>query len=366
VNSPPRKPLTTRREFLSGRSATRAAEDAWDRWQTAAPATESGAVPSTYLLQVARTAMACEFEVLLNAGESDQATETAIETLDLVELLEAQLTVYRPTSEVSRLNRRAASEPVAVEPGLYELLVQARDFWEWTGGAFDITSGPLSQVWGFARRQGQVPAAEALEAARSRVGMQWLQLDAAQRTVHFLREGMELNLGGIGKGYALDRCAARLESAEIANFLVHGGKSSILARGSRQGLDGWTIGLRHPLRPEWRLGEIRLRDRALGTSGAANLYLHFQGRRLGHVLDPRTGWPAEGLLSATVLAPTATEADALATACYVMSPEEVETFCRQHPDVSVILVAPGQRVGGLELILINLHDESEWQPAAPA
>jgi FAD:protein FMN transferase len=307
--------------------------------------------------------MACEFEVLLNAGQRDEATEAALAALDIVEHLEAQLTVYRETSEVSRLNRRAASEPVTVELSLYELLWQARQFWELTRGAFDITSGPLSRVWGFARRQGAVPEPSAIDAARARVGMQLIEFNEAARSIRFGMEGVELNLGGIGKGYALDRCAARLEEAGVGDFLVHGGKSSILARGVRQGLEGWTISLRHPLRPEWRLGDILLRDRALGTSGAANLYLHFQGRRLGHVLDPRTGWPAEGLLSATVLAPTATEADALATACYVMGREEVEELCERKPDISAILVAPGPRVGGIELWLVNLKDDFEWQPA---
>lgn len=306
--------------------------------------------------------MACDFEVLLNAGEQDEATETALGALDLVEHLEAQLTVYRDTSEVSRLNQRAARQPIKVELQLYELLREAARLFELTQGAFDITSGPLSQVWGFARRQGMVPEPAMIESARTKVGMDLIEFDDEAQSIHFLRDGMALNLGGIGKGFALDRCARRLSDGGVKNFLVHGGKSSILARGSRHGLTGWSIGLRHPLRPEWRLGDIVLQDRALGTSGAANQYIHHEGRRLGHVLDPRTGWPAEGLLSATVLAPTATEADALATACYVLGQEGVQQLCEQLPDISAILVAPGDRVGSTELILINLRDDSEWRP----
>jgi FAD:protein FMN transferase len=362
VNQPPPPGRSTRREFLSGRAASRAAESAWDRWQGAAPPGPSGTLPASYLIEVGRRAMACEFEVLLNAGEHEEATETALAALDLVEHLEAQLTVYRNTSEVSQLNRRAAQGPVPVQRELFELLRQARDLFDLTEGAFDITTGPLSQVWGFARRQGTVPDSDAIESARAKVGMDLLEFDEVATSVRFLCEGVELNLGGIGKGFALDRCAQRLSHAEVSDFLVHGGKSSILARGNRQGLTGWKIGLRHPLRPDWQLGEIHLRDRALGTSGAANQYLHFQGRRLGHVIDPRTGWPAEGLLSATVLAPTATEADALATACYVMRREQVELLCEKHPEYSAILVAPTERVGHIELLLINLHDDAEWTP----
>jgi FAD:protein FMN transferase len=363
VNQPPRKTRTTRREFLYGRSAAKAAEQAWDGWQGAPSLSSSVGGPSTYLLEVGRRAMACDFEVLLNAGEQDEATESALAALDLVEFLEAQLTVYRDTSEVSRLNQRAAIEPVKVERQLFKLLQEAARLHQLTRGAFDITSGPLSQIWGFARRQGHVPDSESIESARAKVGMHLVQFDEPAATVFFLREGMEFNLGGIGKGFALDRCARRLGDDGITNFLVHGGKSSILARGNRQGLKGWSIGLRHPLRPEWRIGDIVLQDRALGTSGAANQYIHHEGRRLGHVLDPRTGWPAEGLLSATVLAPTATEADALATACYVLGRDEVEQLCQERPDISAILVAPGDRIGSIELILINLHDDSEWRPA---
>jgi FAD:protein FMN transferase len=366
VNKPSPQSRSTRREFLAGRAAARAAESAWDRWQGAAPGSSPGPRPATYLLEVGRRAMACDFAVLLNAGERDEATEVALAALDLVELLEAQLTVYRETSEVSQLNRRASQGPVIVEQRLFQLLRQAHDLFELTEGAFDITTGPLTQVWGFARRQAAVPEPEAIEAAREKVGMRLLEFDESDRSVRFLRDGVELNLGGIGKGYALDRSAHRLARDGIEHFLMHGGRSSMLARGERRGLTGWKIGLRHPLRPDWHLGDILLCDRALGTSGAANQYFHFQGRRLGHVIDPRSGWPAEGLLSATVLAPTAAEADALATACYVMQPEEVERLCQRHPEYSAILVAPADRVGGIEILLVNLHDDQEWSPATPS
>lgn len=356
---------STRREFLSGRSAARAVESALDRWQEAPPGSSADPRPSAYLLEVGRRAMACDFAILLNAGEQDEATEVALAALDLVELLEAQLTVYRETSEVSQLNRRASQGPVVVEHQLFQLLLQARDLFEWTEGAFDITTGPLTQVWGFARKHAMVPDPDAIEAAREKVGMHLLDFDNSAQTVRFLRDGVALNLGGIGKGYALDRSARRLARDGIEHFLMHGGRSSMLARGERRGLTGWKIGLRHPLRPDWHLGDILLRDRALGTSGAANQYFHFQGRRLGHVIDPRSGWPAEGLLSATVLAPTAAEADALATACYVMQPEEVERLCQRHPEYSAILAAPADRVGGIEILLVNLHDDQEWSPATP-
>ena len=151
--------------------------------------------------------MACQFDVFLNAGQNPAGTESALAALDLVEALEDQMTVYREHSEISRLNRTAADRPVIVERRLLSLLQQALELHRATEGAFDITAGPLSKIWGFYRRAGRVPSPAELEEARQRVGSHWVKLDSDAGTVQFLRPGLEINLGAIGKGYALDRCA---------------------------------------------------------------------------------------------------------------------------------------------------------------
>jgi thiamine biosynthesis lipoprotein len=170
-----------------------------------------------------------------------------------------------------------------------------------------------------------------------------------------------LNLGAIGKGHALDRCGELLAEAGVENYVCHGGQSSILARGShastREAGGGWTVGVGHPLRPGKRLAEIRLRDRAIGTSGSATQFFRHQGKRYGHILDPRTGWPAEGVLSATVLAPTAALADALATAFYILGVERSFDFCRAHPEISALLVTPGRGSGAIEVQAHGLSDD---------
>jgi thiamine biosynthesis lipoprotein len=320
---------------------------------------------STYLLQVARTAMACEFQLFLNAGQHPGATETALEALDLVDALEDQLTVYRDHSEVSQLNRAAAIEAVTVERGLFELLEQSVQLYKTTGGAFDITAGPLTKVWGFHRRDGRFPTSDTLRVARQSVGSNRLQLDSASSTVRFQHDGLEINLGAIGKGYALDRCAELLRNRGIDDYLIHGGRSSVLAAGSR--LDdehtdrGWSIELRHPLRRELCLGELWLRDRACGTSGSGNQFFHFEGKRYGHIIDPRSGYPADDLVSTTVLAPTAAEADALATAFFVMGADATLAHCQKRPDLAVVLIRAGSRIGSIE---IQTHGVSadDWQP----
>ena len=349
---------SSRRDFLTGRAAVRALGDVRDRLAPPLPPPESEQASRSYLVSVSRDAMACTFEIALNAGQYPGGTDAAVAALDLVDRLEQQLTIYRDDSEVSRLNQRAAAEPVVVERGLFDLLLQAKQLHDETGGAIDITSGPLTKVWGFFRRQGQLPTQREIDEALSQIGSQWLELDAAARTVRFARPGMELNLGAIGKGYALDRAADYLDSQGVHDFLIHGGASSVLGRGSR--VAGWLVALKHPLKPDERLAEFTLVNQALGTSGSGTQFFHYQGKRYGHILDPRTGWPADKVLSATVIAPTAALADALSTAFYVGGIELAETYCRQHPEIAALLVTPSARSGKVELHPVNLAP-GQWR-----
>jgi len=366
------KRKSSRRDFLKGRAASQALQDLVDQTGAHTPAPESSAgaasddAAASYLVQISRRAMAVEFQVYLNTGEHPDAPETALEAFDLVEDLENQMTVFRDDSELSHINRHATQEPVAVEPQLFTLLQQALTFSVETDGAFDITSGPLSRIWGFHRRQGRFPGHDDVKQALCTVGSKWVELDPKKCTIRFRRQGVEINLNAIGKGYALDRSAEMLREAGIDNFLVHGGQSSILAAGSRAGSSqqGWTVALRHPLRPDKRMAEIRLHDRALGTSGSGVQFFHYKGRRYGHVLDPRTGWPAEGVLSATVIAPTATQADGLSTAFYVLGLEKAEEYCSEHEGVAAIMVCPAKRKGGVVVHAIGLSDD-DWTRLDP-
>jgi len=367
---------SSRREFLKGKAAARAVadlarkaapDDRPDLWPTEA-------TDQSCLIRVGREAMACRFEVLLVAGQYEGGTAASLEALDLVESLERQMTVFRPDSEINRLNRTCADGPVEVEPRLFELLELAIELSAETDGAFDITAGPLWRAWGFARRAGRVPSDEELARARQNVGSHLLELDSERRTLRFRQPGVELNLGGIGKGYALDRAAEILAAAGINDFLMHGGQSAILGRGSTlatgggigmmpaaRGRDagpvGWVVGVRHPSQRKGRLAELRLRDRALGTSGSATQYFRHKGRRYGHILDPRTGQPAEGLLSVTAVAPTAAVADALSTAFYVMGPAKALEYCRSRPEIAAVLVVPARRGSGIEVRSAGLEED---------
>src|SRR5205823_6352662 len=175
-------------------------------------------------------------------------------------------------------------------------------------------------------------------------GIQNVHFDAETRLVRFDQHGLEINLGSVGKGYALDRAAAILRDEwSITSGLLHGGHSSVYAIGTEPGSErGWAVGVRHPWEPERRLATVRLRDQALDTSAATFQYLEHEGRKLGHLLDPRTGWPAEGIASASVIAPTAAEADALATAFFVLGLDRAKEYCSAHPAVSAILLPDGE------------------------
>lgn len=305
-------------------------------------------------LRVYRGAMACRFEVTLS-GEDAHHIAAARQALTEADRLEAALTVFRDTSDLMHVNRTAFDAPAPVDAELFDLLVRCQRLHADTGGAFDITSTPLSRCWGFLERQGRVPAAAALDAARACVGMDHLQLDAPARTVRFARAGMELNVGSIGKGYAVQQIGERLRADGVRRALVSAGGSSVLAIGGPDdvlsdgawsdggGLDaggpggGWSIHLRGRGDGALPLARVWLRDGALGTSGAGEQFIEADGRRYGHVLDPRTGWPAAGLLSVSVITRDAGDADALATAFFVGGLDLARAYCAAHPGTLAIV-----------------------------
>lgn len=354
-------PRPNRRDFLKGKAAAQAVEQIAGQVADALAENLPPIEPDHYLVKFSRRAMACQFELWLNAGEHPNGAVAAIEALDLVEQLEQQLTVYREDSEVSELNRTASLDAIEVEARLFGLLQQSVELWRTTQGAFDITAGPLTELWGFKRRAGRLPEASDVTEVLSRVGSQYLVLDAERHTVKFSREGVEINLGAIGKGYAVDRCAESLAAAGVSNYLFHAGNSSVLARGGNASRnDGaWSVGVRNPLKPERYLGELLVRERALSTSGSGTQFFIREGKRYGHILDPRTGWPVEDVLSTTVLAPTAAEAEALSTAFYVLGPETTERLCSQFAKVGCVMLCPGKAAGSVVTHVFNLSPE-EW------
>ena len=295
------------------------------------------------LLAVRRRAMNDDFEVAFSRLDFPQGTEAALDALDEVERIEQQLSLFRFDSQIHYVNLTAHEKPVRLDKGLFDLVVLCLQLAEETEGAVDITSGALWKVWGFAKRQGRIPRAEELDNAKELTGYSLLELDETEQTIRFKKKGVELNFGCVGKGFALDVAAEKLREHAVHRFLFQGGLSSVLASGS-----DWRIGIAHPLRPGQRLRELLLNDIAVSTSGSQKQFFRYGNRRYSHLIDPRSGQPAEGVFTATVLAPTATLAELLSTAFFILSAEKAADYCSQHPEVSAVLTIPSENPPGLQ------------------
>lgn len=299
--------------------------------------------------------MACEFAVVLNR-EGQQFADAASFALERIHTLEECMTAYRPDSELSRFN--TATEPTELSDDLAVVVQQALDLYQSTEGRFDPTSGPLIRLWRTCREDKRIPTDDEIAATLAKVSGSMLNLAGRLLT----RSGdAELNLGAIGKGYALDESAKIMERGGAGDFLLHGGRSSILARGDHNQQGGWPIGIGNPVFTNRRLGILVLENQAMGTSGSNVQYFRYGGKRYGHILDPRTGWPAAEVASVTTLAPSAAAADALSTAFFVGGVEFARRYCDNHPEVSVILIPFPEAGSRIEPVLVNLPpDRISW------
>jgi thiamine biosynthesis lipoprotein len=238
-----------------------------------------------------------------------------------IERIENTFSRFRPASEISRINALAAAQPVVTDPEVFQMLAFALEVSRKTSGAFDITVGPLTRAWGFANKHARVPSTQQLESALQAAGWANVVLDTTLRTVSFLKRGMELDLGGIAKGYAVDQALELLRDAGVA-AIIDAGSSSITASGTSVESSGWKVLVADPVDPTHAIAEIELRDRALSTSGLYEQCFAKDGRKYCHLIDPRSGDAAVRRLQVTVLAPNSTLADALSTAMFILGPQQ--------------------------------------------
>ena len=306
----------------------------------AAPLPYRAARPAPVRLDASRVSMGCLYQIEAYGSTERAVARAARQALDEVDRIDRLLSHYRPDSAVSRLNREAARRPVPVDAELFALIERSLAYAREWDGAFDVTVGPLMRAWGFFRDEGRVPGDAELAAARARVGFRHLGLDAARRTVRFAADGVQLDFGAIGKGYAVDRAVARLRRAGVRAALVDACGSTLYALGAPPGADGWTIPLRDPVRSGAVAMDVRLRDRALAVSGSAERMFEAGGVRYAHILDPRSGRPVSGVLMTAVLAPDATIADVLSTATFVSGVEASRTRLARHPGVQAHIFRP--------------------------
>ena len=260
--------------------------------------------------------MGSTFSIVLYALDRDRLESAAQAAFEEVRRLDQLLSALRPDSECSIVNRGAARRPVQVSPELYHLLSRCLEHSRETDGAFDITIGPLKRAWGFVGGNGNIPTAAALAEARRHVGSRLVQLDAGSRTVQFDHPGVEIDLGGIGKGYAVDRAADVLRAHGIDTALVAGSTSSLVGLGAPPAEPrGWRADIRDSAHRSTRIAEVFLRDTALTTSGTGEKCFWSGGTLYSHILDPRTGWPVQSIAQVSVVTLRAVEGEVWAKAC---------------------------------------------------
>jgi len=296
--------------------------------------------PSTpdSLFHLQRPAMGTTAEIFLYAQNGQRAAEYFEAAFAEIERIEAALSNYRPTSELSRINRRAGKEPVTTDPEVFNLIQRALALSHETGGAFDITVGPLMRAWGFFRETGRYPSPQELSDARTQTGWEKVVLDEEARTIRFLTPGLEIDLGAIGKGWALDRAADRLDHLGVGAALLGLGQSSYFALGAPPGTQGWPITIPDPVSPGGKLSAVILRDRSLSTSGNTEKYFVLNGERYSHIIDPRTGHPARGITQVTVTAPRTAESDALSTALFVLGTGGAEALMDEEAGFQALII----------------------------
>jgi thiamine biosynthesis lipoprotein len=298
--------------------------------------------------------MATRFEIVLHGDDPVALRAAGEEALDEIDRLEAQLSLYRPTSEIAHLNARAARGPVRVTPTLFRLLELTRQFSLDTGGAFDITVAPLVHCWGFMGGTGKVPHPDELAEARACIGMGLVELNPADLAVRFARDGVMLDLGAVGKGYALGRAAELLRDAGVTSALLHGGTSTVYGLGHPPNREAWQIAIEPPpgdagKEPRRPLATIPLRDEALSVSAVWGKSFQMQDRTFGHVLDPRSGQPVAGALLAAVVLPSTTETDALSTALLVLGEPGLKQLATLRADLRALVVTENEPADGFNV-----------------
>jgi FAD:protein FMN transferase len=257
--------------------------------------------------------------------------EVITQALDEVDRIDKLMSHYKPDSQISKINLGGSKGPVVVDQELFDLIAESVRYSRDSEGAFDITVGPLMKAWGFFMGNGKLPPDAELEAIKPRIGYQHIILDAAAHSIRFDVTGAELDLGGIGKGYAVDRAIKILRAGGLANALVSAGGSTVYAMGAPLGSGGWPVEIPDPFDPKKPAHKVMLRDRALSVSGSSEKFFVADGVRYSQIMDPRTLKPAQGILTVAVLTTTGTIGDALGNVFFVQGVDQTRASLSKHP-----------------------------------
>jgi thiamine biosynthesis lipoprotein len=274
-------------------------------------------------------AMAAVFEIFIVGDDASYAGQAALAAFDELDRIEQDLSRFIENSDISLINNLGAGQPLKLGLDAFNCLMLSAKIYEETAGAFDITIGSLLDCWLTEDQTLRKPSGRDLSLACQHTGMSLLALDEAEHTITLSTTPVQVDLGGVGKGYAVDRMAESLGDWSIDTALINAGFSSVRSLGAPARAEGWPVTLTDPRNRSRTLARFNLRDRAMSGSGL---------QKGPHIIDPRIAMPVEDKRAAWVLAPDAATADALSTAFMVMSPDEIEKYCLQHSDVSAMII----------------------------
>ena len=285
-------------------------------------------------------------EVHLSAWTTDEAAAVAAfkRVFDEFDRLDALMSVWKEGSDILRVNAAAGKSAVAVSPEVREVLHESLEVSDWTSGKFDVTYAALSGLWKFDQDiDGRVPDRSKIAPRLPLINYRELQIDDRAGTAFLARAGMQVNLGGIGKGYAIDRAVTILRGAGLADFMVQSGGDLFVA--GRRGGRPWRVGIQDPRGPANTLfAAIELTDAAFSTSGDYERYFIRDGHRYHHILDPDTGEPAQLSRSVTIMARNATLSDGLSTGVFILGAEKGMALIERLPDVEGVIVTSDNQV----------------------
>ncbi len=282
--------------------------------------------------------MGTEFTLDLYAPDEAAADHAANLAFDEVDRVEELLSNYRPSSELSRISREAANGPVTTDPETFQFLERSLFWSERSGGAFDITVGPLLRVWGFYQHGGRVPSLAELAAVRSTIGWEKVRLHTGDRSVAFTTgRAMDLDPGSIGKGFAVDSAERVLREAGVRSALLSAGGSTLYAIGAPPGERGWPVQVDDPRSQGVVAATVLLKDTSLSSGACTQKFFIKDGHRYCHIFNPQRMRPVEGVLQTTVISPSATDSDALSTVVFVLSPEASRRVLKSLPGTEALI-----------------------------
>jgi thiamine biosynthesis lipoprotein len=306
------------------------------------------------LYKESKIVMGTVVEITVAHRSEDQARVAIREAMAEFQRIDDLMSSYKPDSVVSRVNLAGSTVKVPVGEEVFQILQDAVDISAASGGAFDATIWPVSKIWDF-NDGGVIPERDKMAIKLELVGYRNLEFDNSMHSVGFAIDGMGLDLGAIAKGWAVDRAMEKIMARGIRNAIIDAG-GDLKVIGTRPGKNFWRIGVQHPRDPGVLLMTFELRDTAIVTSGDYERFFMAGGVRYHHILDPATGQPARGCQSVTVLAPTAAEADACATAAFVLGPSKGLAFLRSRPGVrGVVVGADGELLWTDEALALMAH-----------